>query len=104
MKCGNVFSPSVNRLQIVSQKQFEQTQKRMMRKDSSEPQSVAPKNQFPICCALCGMKLKTKVSRKKTINCADKVDGYEKIYYYCPCGSHPKGKRKYFSVENIHRK
>ncbi len=102
MKYGDVFSPLVERLQIVSREQFEQAQKRMMRKNSIEPQSVAPKNQFHICCALCGMELKTKISRKKTINCAGKVDGYEKIYYYCPCDSHPKGKRKYFSAENIH--
>lgn len=102
MKYGEVYSPSVERLQIVSQKQFEQTQKRMMRKDSSEPQSVAPKNQFHICCTLCGVELKTKISRKKTINCGGKVVGYEKIYYYCSCSFHPKVKRKYFSAENIH--
>ena len=102
MKYGDVYSPSVDRLQIVSREQFVQAQKRMMRKDSIEPQSVAPKNQFRICCTLCGVELKTKISRKKTINCAGKVVGYEKIYYYCPRGSHPKGKRKYFSAENIY--
>lgn len=65
MKYGSVFSPSVERLQIVSQEQFEQAQIRMLRKDSSEPQSVAPKNQFHICCALCGVELKTKFLEKR---------------------------------------
>lgn len=102
MKYGDVFSPLVERLQIVSREQFEQAQMRMMRKESIKAQSIAPKNQFHICCALCGVELKTKIFRKKTIDCAGKVVGYEKIYDYCPCGSHPKGKKKYFSAENIH--
>lgn len=102
MKYGDVFSPSVESLQIVSREQLEQAQKRMMRKDSNESQSVALKNQFHICSALCGVELKTKILEKRRSTAPAEPVRYEKIYYYCSCGSHPKGRIKYFSMENIH--
>ena len=104
MKYGEVCSPIIERLQIISQEQFEQVLALLKSQTHNKSDATTAESKFKIFCAACKIELKSKTARKITFNREGKRIEYQKRYYYCPCGSHPKSSRKYFPMEEIDEK
>ena len=104
MKYGEVCSPIVERLQIVSQEQYEQVQALLKSRTHNESHTAKVESRFKILCAVCKIELKIKTVRKTTFNREGKRIEYQKEYYYCPCSTHPKSSRKHFPMEETDAK
>ena len=68
MKYGEVYSPIIERLQIVSQEQFEQVQALLRSQTHNKSQPATAESRFKIFCTECKIELKRKTARKATIN------------------------------------